>query len=664
MIISRLTYFVSYKSLKNILGDETTYSNNFNENTRVKIPSLLTLVRLGFEYISLNDKNTKSAFHKQTNIFLTSFHSALKRLNPTIKQEHYSKILTRLTELLSFDDKGESFYNALILGLTNHKIEGLGAISLIDWDNRDNNAFEVLTELPYGGDESNINKEGYLRWSFRPDITILINGLPLTFVEVKIPNNIQGIQAELERVKRRFSDESFKRYFNLTQMIVYSNNTEYNETELTPINGAFYSTSYNLKLKHFREELSHTLPTQDIAPLETNAIKQILKDTNTQAILNTPEFHTNTALDTPTNRLLISLFSHQRLMFFLRYGIAFVRDSHSIQKHIMRYPQFFATLTIQSKLHDWLKPHHETNTKDLNISHKRGIIWHTQGSGKTALSFYALRAIKDFYQAHSITTKFYFIVDRLDLLQQSYNEFKKRGLSVKAIESKQDFIQELQSLKCNNTEGRDEMIVVNIQKFSEDALSVPNVYHLKVQRIFFIFFIDEAHRSYQPAAKFFTHLFNVDKEAIFLALTGTPLLQSAKREKSTHIFGDYIHKYYYDSSIKDGYILRLIKEDIQSSYKASLNAAFETLKIEQGSLNASAIYAHKNFTTPLCEYIINDFATSRIKLGDNTIGAMVVCHSSQQAKSLYEISRSLSIDSRLKAAIAPPQTQTTLQMMA
>ncbi|WP_343353448.1 DEAD/DEAH box helicase family protein [Helicobacter mastomyrinus] len=473
-----------------------TYSNNFNENTRVKIPSLLTLVRLGFEYISLNDKNTKSAFHKQTNIFLTSFHSALKRLNPTIKQEHYSKIL-------------------------------------------------------------------------------------ITFVEVKIPNNIQGIQAELERAKRRFSDESFKRYFNLTQMIVYSNNTEYNETELTPINGAFYSTSYNLKLNHFREELSHTLPTQDIAPLETNAIKQILKDTNTQAILNTPEFHTNTALDTPTNRLLISLFSHQRLMFFLRYGIAFVRDSHSIQKHIMRYPQFFATLTIQSKLHDWLKPHHETNTKDLNISHKRGIIWHTQGSGKTALSFYALRAIKDFYQAHSITTKFYFIVDRLDLLQQSYNEFKKRGLSVKAIESKQDFIQELQSLKCNNTEGRDEMIVVNIQKFSEDALSVPNVYHLKVQRIFFI---DEAHRSYQPAAKFFTHLFNVDKEAIFLALTGTPLLQSAKREKSTHIFGDYIHKYYYDSSIKDGYTLRLIKEDIQSSYKASLNAAFETLKIEQGSL--------------------------------------------------------------------------------
>ncbi|WP_300964548.1 hypothetical protein, partial [uncultured Helicobacter sp.] len=66
---------------------------------------------------------------------------------------------------------------------------------------------------------------------------------------------------------------------------------------------------------------------------------------------------------------------------------------------------------------------------------------------------------------------------------------------------------------------------------------------------------------------------------------------------------------------------------------------------------ASAIYAHKNFTTPLCEYIINDFATSRIKLGDNTIGAMVVCHSSQQAKSLYEISRSLSIDSRLNAAM-------------
>jgi len=81
----------------------------------------------------------------------------------------------------------------------------------------------------------------------------------------------------------------------------------------------------------------------------------------------------------------------------------------------MRYPQLFATKAIEQKLTDGIR---------------KGIIWHTQGSGKTALAYYNVRYLTDYYQKQSIIPKFYFIVDRLDLLQQAHREFISRGLIV------------------------------------------------------------------------------------------------------------------------------------------------------------------------------------------------------------------------------------------
>ena len=608
-------------------------TKGFSEDSRVKIPALITLTSLGFAYRSLKN----AAFETRTNILIPSFAKALRTLNPTLRQESLEKALEHIAFILSYDDCGRAFYESLCYGLGGHTIEEVDSIRLIDWDNFSGNSFEVVTELPYGGDESGAE-------SFRPDITLLINGLPLCFIEVKKPNNEQGIQAELKRAKERFSNAAFKRFFHCTQIIVYSNNCAYDESELTPISGAFYSTSYNLKPNHFRDES----PQVALPEVDSTTLQAILQDTNAQALLGTREFATNLAPTTPTNSLLISLFAPQRLQTFLRYGIAFVESSSShqsptqsptIEKHIMRYPQFFALCAIKDKLRQWHKA--ESNSTQIPQPYllKRGIIWHTQGSGKTALSFYATRWIKDFYQSLGIITKFYFITDRLDLYKQASSEFSKRGLRVKEIESKQDFISELSSLKCNNQEGKDEMIVVNIQKFSQDSLALSNAYGLPFQRVFFI---DEAHRSYDPKGSFLTHLFTTDKQAIFLSLTGTPLLGSSAKSKSTQIFGEYIHRYYYDSSIKDGYTLRLIKEDIQASYKEKLRDTLKALELEQGSLDSKAIYAHKSFVTPLYEYIRDDFTQSRAKLGDESIGAMVVCASSEQARELFALSQAIS----------------------
>ena len=160
----------------------------FNEDSRVKIPSILHLTRLGYEYISL--KNTK--WDSDTNIFTDIFNQSIKQINPdkNLKDDDISRIYEDLKLTLENDDLGEAFYK---------KITDKSGIKLIDFENFENNTFNVVTELPYkNGDEE-----------FRPDITLLINGLPLIFIEVKKPNNKEGVLAERKRIEIRFANKKF-----------------------------------------------------------------------------------------------------------------------------------------------------------------------------------------------------------------------------------------------------------------------------------------------------------------------------------------------------------------------------------------------------------------------------------------------------------------------
>ena len=285
----------------------------------------------------------------------------------------------------------------------------------------------------------------------------------------------------------------------------------------------------------------------------------------------------------------------------------------------MRYPQIFATKAIEKKLDEGIK---------------KGIIWHTQGSGKTALSYYNVKYLTDYFQRKSVVPKFYFIVDRIDLLEQASREFKARGLVVHKINSRDEFAKDIKSTGViHNNSGRAEITVVNIQKFEDD----PNVvsaadYDVNIQRIYFL---DEVHRSYNPKGSFLANLSQSDTNAIKIGLTGTPLLGNDYNSKA--LFGNYIHKYYYNASIADGYTLRLIREEIESNYKMLLKQALESIEVMQNDLDRKLIYSHQNFVEPMLDYIIEDFEKSRIAFGDNTIGGMVICDSADQAKKMYDI---------------------------
>ena len=345
----------------------------------------------------------------------------------------------------------------------------------------------------------------------------------------------------------------------------------------------------------------------------------MLKDNNLAMIKHSPEFITNKEPDSPTNRVLTSLFSKERLAMMLRYGLAYVKGESGLEKHIMRYPQLFATRAIERKL-------------DKGI--KKGIIWHTQGSGKTALAFFNVHYLTDYFHRKGIVPKFYFIVDRIDLMNQARDEFRSRALSVNIVNSKQALVKSFRLKQAiENQSGKPEITVVNIQKFKDDSDAVKaSDYDINTQRVYFL---DEVHRSYDPKGSFLANLVSSDRDAILIGLTGTPLITGD--HISREIFGSYIHKYYYNSSIADGYTLKLIREGIETEYKMRLEQALKEIEILKGDADKSAVYAHKTFAEPMLDYIVRDFVNSRKKFDDYTIGGMVVCDSSEQARKLYEI---------------------------
>ena len=576
----------------------------FNENTRVKIPALIHLERLGYKYFSLKT----STWDRDTNIFTDILDQSLARLNPEATPEELEIFKKKSFASLDNDDLGKVFYSNLI---------SQNGLKLIDFENFENNSFNCVTELEF---EKGLD-------AFRPDITLLINGLPLVFIEVKKPNNKEGIIAERNRINSRLANKNFKKIINLTQFMIFSNNMEYDTENLTPIQGAFYATTSHKKASFncFREE---SLDFNDIKMLagETNE-DFILADTNLVTIKHSPEFQTNKSPETPTNKILSSMVSKERLAFILQYGITFAQNFEGIEKHIMRYPQVFASLAMREK---------------ISGGQKRGIIWHTQGSGKTALAFYNTRFLSDYFQEQGKIAKFYFIVDRLDLLTQAKKEFTARGLKVNTVNSKSEFLNDFtKNQAIANQSGELEMTVVNIHKFSEDASEhFNNNYDLNIQRIYFI---DEAHRSYKSDGSFLANLMTSDRNAILICLTGTPIIGEFASKK---IFGEYFHKYYYNASISDGYTLRLIREEIETSYKSSLSNVLEQFEIQKGELDKSTVLAHRNFVEPMLDYILVDLKRSRMLHNDQTIGGMVVCDSSEQAREMQTQFESKFIDSK------------------
>ena len=261
-----------------------------NEDTRVKLPALFHTTRLGYSYVSLKNylKDDKK-IDAETNIFIDIFKEAISKINKAeysntsteLVVEFLSqslgteKTVHKLSDSLSNEDLGRKFYNYLVNGID---VEGCPEkIKLIDFEHPENNTYNVLTELTYQKPECEDN--------FRPDITLLINGIPLAFIEVKKPNNKEGIKAEYDRMIKRQQNKTFRKFINITQLMIFSNNMEYDDDDLDNLFGAFYATASYEKpfFNHFREEDEEYQKASFLKPIDAQSEEnenQILKDNN------------------------------------------------------------------------------------------------------------------------------------------------------------------------------------------------------------------------------------------------------------------------------------------------------------------------------------------------------------------------------------------------
>lgn len=577
---------------------------DFSELTRVQIPAALHLMRLGYTYLPRNGKEIAER-DPDTNILVSVFKEQFLKFNNYLTEEDFERELANIKLELDQNDLGRSFFR---------RLQGQEDTVYIDWENSEANTFHLALEVTCknGQDE------------FRPDIVVFINGLPLSYIEVKQPNAIRdgktGIQSEQDRTRQRFENRKFRRFNNITQLIALSDNLPYISGQGQQKQGSYYGSNAYSKTKFnaFKEEREEDF-LHSLATLTEGQIDFVLDDMNHFALKSQPEFTTNLNPDTPCNAFLSSLYQKGRLLFMLRFGLVYVEEESKngqmqLQKHVMRYPQYFATRAIE-----------DTIAKGV----KKGVIWHTQGSGKTALAFFNIRYLTNYFSKQGIVPQFYFVVDRLDLADQAFKEFTKRGLKVKRINSPQEL---------NQKQDGYDVAVVNIQKFKDNSdLTDRSGYDLNRQNIYFI---DEAHRSYNERGSYLPNLYQADTNAIKIALTGTPLITYKKdgKTKENHattrdIFGDYIHKYYYNQSIDDGFTLRLMREDIETSYKDNLRSINE--EIQRGGLSKEDIFAHPRYVEPMLDFIIEDFNRARnVIFDDQTIGGMIVCDSSKQAREL------------------------------
>ena len=586
---------------------------NFSEFTRVQIPALLHLEKLGYKFV----RNDGLKQNLDSNILPDVFKECVHRLNPDLREAEIDEKLRELIRIADNDDLGREFYS---------KLMNETDCRLIDFENPDNNDWRCTIELECENQSTHNH--------FRPDLTCFINGLPLIHIEVKKPQNREGMLAERERMNFRMRQRDFRRFINITQMMIFSNNEEYDTESRVPVQGAFYASMSKDKIffNVFREAKWSYYDTLPLKEMSAEREKEILTSLGKVVLLNLPEYKANKDATSPTNRLLSSLLAKDRILYFLKYGFAYVtahkknedgEEYTQLEKHVMRYPQFFANKAICASLDNGINS---------------GTIWHTQGSGKTALSYFAVKILTDYFAKRNTVARFYFIVDRLSLMEQATREFTARGLKVFTAQNRKELMADFASnITMQDNKGDAEIMVVNIQRFDEQRDKIDIQYSTNIQRIFFV---DEAHRGYSPTGSFLANLLNSDTKAVRIALTGTPLLKSER--ETWKVFGRYYDKYYYDKSIADGFTLRLMREDIETDYKDKLLQIIQEefpddIEIKKEDVTKDMIIESNNYVNTLIAYVTKDLIKFRIMQDDQSVAGMLVCETNKQARKVKKM---------------------------
>jgi type I restriction enzyme R subunit len=480
---------------------------SYSENIDSQLPALRFLQKLDWRYIAPENSIQERGGIKSNVILEGILESQLKKINSfEYKGATYpfseGNIHAAIHSLKNVPDEGlvrtsERVYDLINLGKSfEETIQGdrkSFTINYIDWVNLDNNVYHITDEYEVEG----------LRETRRPDLVLFINGIPIVVIENKRRDKNASIEESISQtIRNQKKDEGIPRLFHYAQLLlaVQPNEVKYATTDTA---AKFWS--------YWREE-------QDIE----DTVTQIIQSPNNGV-------ESEDRLPTEQDRMLYSLCRIERLMDLI---YKFVLYDGGVKK-VARYQQYFAV------------KHSLTRVKEIDREGQRagGVIWHTQGSGKSLTMVMLAKSLsldKDIESPRIIL-----VTDRVDLDKQIWGTFHACGKDPIKAKSGNDLVELLQ-------ESGTEVITTVINKF-DSALSrkdfkndSPNIFVL----------VDESHRTQYGLIH--SKMKRILPRACYIGFTGTPLL---KKDKSTaQKFGGFIDRYTIDQAVKDGAVVPLLYE--------------------------------------------------------------------------------------------------------
>jgi type I restriction enzyme, R subunit len=498
-----------------------------NEKLTSQIPALQLLVAMGYEYISAEDALAERQ-GRYSNVLLESIlRGQLKEINRIrykgreylFSEENIQSAIQKLKNI-KYDGllkTNEAIYDLITLGTAMEQtIEGDSKsfnMNYIDWRNPGRNTFHATVEFSV---ERSRSTE-----TVRPDIVIFVNGIPFCVIECKSPQT--EVEQAVSQSIRNQNDDYVPKLFTYCQMVLALNkNSAKYATTGTP--AKFWGVWKEPQMKEGERGF------EKLAPLVNQALNKEVVRRIASTFDVRPATFTGNRLVTEQDKALFSLCRPERL---LELAWKFTVFDGGIKK-IARYQQYFVIKSTLNRVKQF----------DSTQSRKGGVIWHTQGSGKSLTMVMLARSLA--LDPDILNPRIVLVTDRDDLDKQLGNTFAACGLEAKRATSGRNLLELVSEKKSG-------IITTLIHKF--DKAYAVKKYQDESPDIFIL--VDESHRT--QFGSFSARMRQMFPHACYLGFTGTPLLKREKNNFTT--FGELVEPHYSISqAVEDGAVVPLLYE--------------------------------------------------------------------------------------------------------
>jgi type I restriction enzyme, R subunit len=568
-------------------------TNHTPEYLESELPAIQLLQKLGYKYLNGSDSDSRESIKEV--ILKDRLEKALVRLNPWLNNNNLKNAIKQISHVASTSvmDANEQIHNLInnqtytvkqtFKGREQHR-----SVTYVDFIHPEMNDFLVVNQMKYKGEGSNSI----------PDLVIYLNGLPLAVIECKSP-------------KKETADEDA-----VEDLIYYQNNSkrlfEYNHICLGVSKYKAKYGAIGAKLNHYQvyksdngKEIQNLI---NEIPNNENVFQHHLHDTRTVS---------------RQDILLYNLFEKSRFLDLIRNFIIYEIEEGQTIKKLPRYQQIRAT---------------NKTIKKLQTTNEGGVIWATQGSGKSlTMVFLAAKMVREENNFQNPTI--IVMTDRIDLDNQIYQTFKRCGHK-NAIQANS-----VSHLKKLLSDDYGKVVTTTIFKFVDvdegtklENLDLSKIETLSDKENLYVM-VDEAHRSqYGPMAALVRKRLT---NAKFIAFTGTPLSNDDKSTLGEFYGGQYLDTYTIKQSVEDGSTLPILYEDglpelhiekelMDAQFDRTFEGASDERKnaLKQKASGLSKVMTAKQRIKRVSEHIVDHY---KKYIHPSGLKSMIVCYNRESA---------------------------------